>query len=569
MKLINEQFIQLNIKEKQIILSQIQNKDQKIFYTKLFKQEQIPFIFIYDLINIIDKSSKIFSDLKSLINLGSRISISINKKCLNKMRDFQKKSIKQIEELLSTQAYIKGFMIFDEPGLGKTLTSICVMKGYYNTFDINLSKVPLVVVVPKTLIKQWINSLNKYFPNNSITTNPEIKSDIYVINFEKIEKFSDLHFDGCNVIIDEAHLLHNIESERYKLIFYFLKYKSSFSLLLTGTPIRESIIDLFSLYALISQNILDIDLLIKVKNFLSQYKYTGKFILSLIESCYIRNTKSQIFDDVGNIIMKPLLIKVDDFKFRKNKLGLDQIDSRFKDNINIIKKYRELIDTDPKIKIIDEILHQVEYSQLKTILKRYPINPEYSKIILEYFNLIYVKSKQSLKSKIWQELLDNTLEYIILNHLDNIKIIHKKYKKILVVTKSRKIIDLYLQRMSQIGINGLTIESSDSYNQRFEKIKMFETKQNINFLISTYPIIEAGLDMPFIDNIFILDFPFRPHSLIQIINRKQRLNNIDENIFITFLKISYKHNIIDHHRIILFEIYQNVKKILRILDEKD
>jgi len=108
-----------------------------------------------------------------------------------------------------------GVLVYHGLGSGKTLTSLAATQG-----------IDTDVVVPASLRENYKKEVKKFTDNH----NPNVMS------YEKFIK--EEHIPGGNLVVDEAHMLGRIESERAKkLIENADKYKKR--ILLTGTPVRN------------------------------------------------------------------------------------------------------------------------------------------------------------------------------------------------------------------------------------------------------------------------------------------------------------------------------------------
>jgi len=580
MRPLNEEYFYINNNEKETILSAFKSYavSSYNFYRRVFQQNEIPTFFLNDLIYVIEKKittnnkplDNILQNLK-LINtpLNKKI-IKLDKQCFKRLLPFQKEDLIDLNKNIEISSFDCGYLQMSFPGLGKTRTSSCMMSSYYKAQNITFKDIPLVVFVPKTLIQQWIESLRKAFPNTSISTDPYIDSEIYVLNYDKIYNFD---YKAFTCIIDEGQYLHNFRSERFKEFFDKLKL-SQFTIILTGTPIRESVLDVFVLYSLITRKIQNLRLLEKIYNYLADnIEYAKVLIPRTIKDLASIKTKKDVFDNVGEIIVKPLIIKVNDYDFIKNKLALDKLDSTYVSYTQLLREVKK-IQNDEKYQEYFSFIYS--NSELTPAVLKAKLKEKFGKvppIIEQYIDVMNVYSTKSLKSKLWRTLLDETLKYLITKYTEYFCKEINRHNKVLIVTKSRDVIPVFLKQLKEkCNIEGISIDAEDSYVTRYEKLKRFETKKKIKFLISTYPIVEAGIDLPYVDNIFILDFPFRPHSLFQVIHRTQRLNNIESPINITFLKVSYKYNILDHHKLLLDSVMKQVKHhymLLKKIIDKD
>ena len=118
-------------------------------------------------------------------------------------------------------------LLYDEPGVGKTLQAVAWMVQ---------RKPPHLVVCPKAVIGQWQDIL-------SDTGVPAT-----IVNPERVSKVG-FHE---TIVVDEAHMFKNTAAQRTKALQQVSKGGSSL-LLLTGTPIINRPIDLWSYYLLLGE----------------------------------------------------------------------------------------------------------------------------------------------------------------------------------------------------------------------------------------------------------------------------------------------------------------------------
>lgn len=151
-------------------------------------------------------------------------------------------------------------------GLGKTLQSICMMASdhfnraliYKETKDPNKIHCPSIVVCPSTLTGHWFFEIKKYANLTSIVYSGDKasrasirdkvgKSDVLIISYEllrnDIQYFTDMHFNY--VILDEGHVIKNPKT---KLTEAVKSVKAFHRLILSGTPIQNNVLELWSLF---------------------------------------------------------------------------------------------------------------------------------------------------------------------------------------------------------------------------------------------------------------------------------------------------------------------------------
>jgi ERCC4-related helicase len=136
-------------------------------------------------------------------------------------------------------------MLADSVGLGKTITAGAVIKHYLDTKE----NCNVLVIAPAALKKQWINDLSNIVEVDQIT------GDYTIISQQDYNALRELkqRYDEKQrlmrkidlIVIDEAHNLRTPTGVRYEAILDLLQqHPDSKILLLTATPVNNSIIDI-------------------------------------------------------------------------------------------------------------------------------------------------------------------------------------------------------------------------------------------------------------------------------------------------------------------------------------
>jgi SNF2 family DNA or RNA helicase len=137
----------------------------------------------------------------------------------------------------------KGGFLCDEMGLGKTVQLISVMLG--NPRDRTL------IIVPKSIITQWRDELNKFAPHVSVhmydgpnrTINEHAK--VTIAPYTLLSDTTPLHrVSWDRVILDEAHEIRNKQSKTFKSV---CELRTDIKWLVTGTPVFNSMNDFVNL----------------------------------------------------------------------------------------------------------------------------------------------------------------------------------------------------------------------------------------------------------------------------------------------------------------------------------
>lgn len=140
-------------------------------------------------------------------------------------------------------------MLSDSVGLGKTVTAGAVINHYR---EANASRI--YVIAPASLKQQWKDDLGNHF---GLTQEFEVISlqDAQAIEAaRKLDRYKKVDL----FVIDEAHNLRNENSRRYlQLQDWFIDNPDSKVLLLTATPINNTLMDFVSQIQLASKGQLD------------------------------------------------------------------------------------------------------------------------------------------------------------------------------------------------------------------------------------------------------------------------------------------------------------------------
>lgn len=182
-------------------------------------------------------------------------------------------------------------ILCDEMGLGKTLMSICILASdhflrsekYQSKKAPDSKPIPSLVVCPPTLTGHWMYEVEKFVDKKYLNplhyTGPPMertKLRTKVKNHKKaynlviasydivrndIDFFSSLSWNYC--ILDEGHIIKNGKTKLSKAI---KSLSANHRLILTGTPIQNNVLELWSLFDFLIPGFLGTE-----KQFLTRY----------------------------------------------------------------------------------------------------------------------------------------------------------------------------------------------------------------------------------------------------------------------------------------------------------
>eukprot|EP00794_Sanderia_malayensis_P009568 gene9568-10557_t len=153
-------------------------------------------------------------------------------------------------------------ILADEMGLGKTIQTICFLSHLFHGYDLYG---PFLVVVPLSTMAAWQKEFQLWAPDINIVVyigdvnsrtkiqeydwchkNGRLKFNCILTTYEMLLRDKDVlgSVYWSVLMVDEAHRLKNDDSLLYRSL---VEFKTNFRLLITGTPLQNSLKELWSL----------------------------------------------------------------------------------------------------------------------------------------------------------------------------------------------------------------------------------------------------------------------------------------------------------------------------------
>ena len=210
----------------------------------------------------------------------------------------------QVESVRKVLRQFRGrVLLADEVGLGKTIEAGMVLKEYL----LRGMAERVLILTPATLVGQWQEEMLTKFDVEFATTydsatrsdslafwsQPRVIASIATARRPEHQQFlAQQNYDL--VIVDEAHHLKNRATANWKLVNALNK---RFLLLLSATPVQNSLIELYNLLTLLKPGIFKTE-----KEFRASYMTNGKprvpanrdTMRDLMRDVMIRNTRSLV-----------------------------------------------------------------------------------------------------------------------------------------------------------------------------------------------------------------------------------------------------------------------------------
>lgn len=350
------------------------------------------------------------------------------------LRDYQ---VSGFEFFKTLSDYQFGGILADEMGLGKTIQTIAFLLS-------NKDK-KSIVITPTALIYNWKNELEKFAPTLKVgllhaskserekildnIDNYDVLLTTYTTYKNDMDKYKNINFDYC--IIDEAQNIKNPDAIITKAI---KKINAKVRFALTGTPIENNLMELWSIFDFIMPGYL-----YNKSKFKSTFVNNEKNIIelkNLIKPFILRRTKKEVITELPDKIEQKIIIDLE----KEHKKA-------YKGYVNLITR-----------KIKENNQDNITVFSYLTKLRQLCLSPE-----------LMVKNYQGRNSKL------DVLINIIKDSSD---------KKILVFSQFTKVLEVIGKRLNEENISYSYLDGKTSAKDRVKLVEEFNTNNNKVFLIS-------------------------------------------------------------------------------------
>ena len=208
--------------------------------------------------------------------------------------------------------YKFGGILADDMGLGKTIQLLAVIEAY---IEENKKHKPSIVVCPSSLSLNWKNEIDKFTPNvktliihgNADERKEQINKinayDLIITSYDllkrDIEEYKKNDWEFKYIVADEAQYIKNNNTQNAKAI---KEIKAETKFALTGTPIENSLSELWSIFDFIMPGYL-----YSYKKFKDLYEmpiikdnnsWAMNKLKMLIEPFVLRRTKKEVLTEL-------------------------------------------------------------------------------------------------------------------------------------------------------------------------------------------------------------------------------------------------------------------------------
>lgn len=412
-----------------------------------------------------------------------------------------------------------GGCLADDMGLGKTLQAISILllnkekqvaSSYQNTpepgqlslFHSDASIHTSLIVLPSSLIQNWLNEIRRFAPSLKIIAHSgggRMKdssrfnySDVILSSYHTVRQDIDFlrDYEFHYVILDESQMIKNPHSKIYRAM---TDLQASHKLVLTGTPIENSLIDLWSQINFVNEGLL------------GSLNFFKKQFVKAIEK---KKNKDQ--EERLKQLINPFIL-------RRTK------DEVAKELPPVYEHYHYCDMTDEQKRMYEEEKSAVRNSLLEN----------FEEIGLERSALMVLKALTRLRQISNHPILvekeyeadSGKFEEVF----RNIESVVSEDHKVLVFSSFVKHLDLYGQKLDEMDQKYARLTGSTTRRQ--VEVDKFQEDPECKIFLISLKAGGVGLNLTAADYVFILDPWWNPAAEMQALNRAHRIGQ-DKSVFV-------------------------------------
>ncbi len=400
------------------------------------------------------------------------------------------------------QQYHFGGCLADDMGLGKTIQTLALLQKHKEDTEAAGSKCTSLIIMPTSLIYNWLNEAKKFTPklrmmvhtgtfrykSPEVFTNYDVVITTYGITRIDIDLLTGYFFDY--IILDESQNIKNPSSKSYQAV---KQLKSRHKLILSGTPVENSVNDLWTQMSFINPGLLGTQ-----QFFLNEFvtpiekkkdEEKARRLQALIKPFVLRRTKEQVATELPPKTENLFYCKMSD----EQATVYEKVKSEYRN---------ELLRS-----LEDGTFAQTQIQVLQGLIKLRQIANHPSMIDEEY-------EGDSGKFENVVHTLSNVLDG---GH------------KVLIFSQFVKQLNIYRNHFDIEGIPYVYLDGSTQ--NRGDVVKQFQEDEKTRVFLISIKAGGVGLNLTEADYVFILDPWWNPAVEQQAIDRTHRIGQT-KNVFI-------------------------------------
>jgi SNF2 family DNA or RNA helicase len=409
----------------------------------------------------------------------------------------------------------RGFCLADDMGLGKTIQVISVLLKQVKAVDKPQPEIqsdlfgglehrhyqPSLIVVPTSLIFNWQQEISRFAPTLSVWVHHGPNRDrsleragrhaviltSYSLLRNDIDLFKTIYFQ--HIVLDESQYVKNPSSKTYQAL---MQLNGQYKLLLTGTPIENSLSDLWAqmnfanrgfLHSFSHFNANFIDPIEKDKN-----PRREELLKKMVSPFILRRTKEEVAPELPDLSEQVVYCEMDEeqeklYEQEKSKVRNEILESRESMNRMQVTNY------------VQQALMRLRQ-------------------IANHPTLCGYHTHQSGKYDSIIEALEN---------------VRTRKHKVLIFSSFVMHLELFKRYFEENGLDYCLLTGETKLRQ--EEVERFQTDPDIPFFLISIKAGGVGLNLTAADYVFIIDPWWNPAVEKQAISRAHRIGQ-EQPVFV-------------------------------------
>ncbi|KAI9293362.1 hypothetical protein K502DRAFT_293841, partial [Neoconidiobolus thromboides FSU 785] len=507
-------------------------------------------------IELIEQRSSERKFINQLLDAKQLESFDIPIKINAELRSYQQEGVNWLAFLNRYQLH---GILCDDMGLGKTLQSICMLASdqytraalFKKTNNPDQKHLPSLVICPTTLIPHWYHEINTYTTNLRPLCYSGVlferrriahlipQRDVVIMSYEiirnDIEELSKYHWNYC--ILDEGHIIKNGKTKITKAI---KQIKANHRLILSGTPIQNNVLELWSLFDFLMPGFLGTEksfnemyskpiLASREAKSSSKEQEAGALALEALHKqvlpFLLRRLKEDVLDDLPPKIIQDYYCDLgevqkqlyDDFSKSQNQGSVSVIDDDQNEGNQPEKKTH-----------IFQALQYIRKLCNHPLLALTPKHPQYNNImskvgdISHLHDLVHAPKLLALKQLLNDCGIglqgENTEEQIVSGAVSQHRALIFFQHKVMLELVEKDLLHRHLPNVTYLKIDG-GIEASKRHNIVVE----FNQDPSIDLLLLTTHVGGLGLNLTGADTVIFVEHDWNPMKDMQAMDRAHRI----------------------------------------------
>jgi SNF2 family DNA or RNA helicase len=402
---------------------------------------------------------------------------------------------------VSFATFLDGAVIADEMGLGKTVQAVATAVMKKKLFDFKRT----LIICPASIKEQWKQEIGKFSHEQAEVVEglPEQRSKIYqeskayflIVNYETVLR--DWHeinrMETDFIILDEAQKIKNFSTLTAQSIKMLTR---KHALVITGTPIENRLIDLYSVIGF------------------ADPLYLSPLWEFSHQHCYFDQTNKNKITGYFNLQqlkdrLKPIVIR------REKRI--------------VLKELPKITEITVPVNFHEEqqMYHANCAKGIASILRKKFISPyDQQRLMLLMANMrmvcdsTYLVDKESYVSPKLHELKGILLDKLDLRNQDG---------KVIIFSEWVTMLNLIGKMLTECGIGFAQLSGKVAVKNRDKLVKKFETDPRCKIFLST-EAGGSGLNLQIADTVINFELPWNPAKKNQRIGRIDRLGQRSKNL---------------------------------------